>query len=136
MDLKELFYLAKSKNILEKYNLPFNFFTFPVKMLNEDICLTQIIRLLSTHDFKYIHDTSDLYDFMIDKKNFEYSPIYHTIHVSSHVKNPYIHCKDPFINLLCFMKSYASHTYKNQGSFKDYFKNVFDVFYNINEFKY
>ena len=139
MDLKDLFYLAKSKNILEKYNLPYNFFTVPVpvKILNEDICLTQIIRILSTQDFEFIQDTSDVYDFMIDKQDFEFSPIYHNVHVSSHVKNPYINCKNPFVNLLCFMKVYASNMYTHdKGSFKNYFKSVFDVFYNIGEFKY
>ena len=29
MDLKELYDMVNEKNILEKYNLPYNFFTIP-----------------------------------------------------------------------------------------------------------
>ena len=46
MDLKELYELVNSVNILEKYNLPYDFFTSPKKILTEEICLNEIIYIL------------------------------------------------------------------------------------------
>ena len=37
MDLKELYDLSNQQNILEKYNLPYNFFTKPNKVLDQFI---------------------------------------------------------------------------------------------------
>ena len=49
-----------------------------------------------------------------------------------HVKPPYVKdVKDKFVILLCFIKAYASHTYTHRGSFKEYLKDVFNVFYNL-----
>ena len=127
MDLKDLFFLATSKNILEQHKLPHTFFTEPHKILSEDVCLEQVIRLLSKRPKIPVDDSSDLYDMIQGKKEFSDSYRY-TIHS---VKTPYIKpTKDPFVNLICFMKAYASHTYTT-GSFKEYFKDVFNVFYNI-----
>ena len=137
MELKELFFLAKNKNILEQHKLPYTFFTEPVKMLTEETCLDQIVRLLS-NDIPFPHnDSSDLFD-MIEGKS-EFPELYKNLNLNLNetselnVKTPYIKpTHDPFVNLICFMKAYASHTYTHKGSFKEYFKDVFDVFYNIN----
>lgn len=129
MDLKDLFILAKSKNILEEHKLPYNFFTEPVKILTEDTCLEQILRILSSNIKFPKNDSSDVSDIIEGKESF--NDIYHTIDMKTIVKTPYIKpTNDPFVNLICFMKAYASHTY-SKGSFKEYFKNVFQVFYDV-----
>jgi len=127
MDLKEL-YLAK--NILEQHKLPHTFFTEPHKILSEDVCLEQIIRILSQGNMKMpVNDTSDVYDMVEGKTEFGNAYMYR---VNQRVKTPYIKpTKDSFVNLICFMKAYASHTYTHKGSFKEYFKDVFDVFYHV-----
>ena len=51
MDLKELYELVNSVNILEKYNLPYDFFTSPKKILTEEICLNEITYHSSIHIF-------------------------------------------------------------------------------------
>ena len=38
---------------------------------------------------------------------------------------------DTLLKVLCFLKAYASSTYTNKGSFKEYFKDVFDIFYKL-----
>jgi hypothetical protein len=130
MDLKELFFLANSKNILEQHKLPHTFFTEPHKKLTEDVCLEQIIRILGEKELVIpVNDSSDLYD-MVEGKD-KFSDSYHYT-IQKRVKTPYIKpTPDSFVNLICFMKAYASHTYTHKGSFKEYFKDVFDVFYNI-----
>ena len=50
----------------------------------------------------------------------------------SNLKTPYVkNISDPVVILLCFIKAYASHTYTHRGSFKEYLKDVFNVFYNL-----
>jgi hypothetical protein len=129
MDLKDLYFLANQKNILEKHNLSYTFFTEPHKILDEDICLDQIIRILSKGNVTLpINDSSDVCDMVQGKKAFSNAYQY-TI---DKVKTPYIkNSDDDFVHLICFMKAYASHTYSYKGSFKEYFKDVFDVFYHI-----
>jgi hypothetical protein len=49
-----------------------------------------------------------------------------------YIKPPYVKdSSNTFVVLICFIKAYASHTYTHQGSFKEYLKDVFDVFYNL-----
>jgi len=130
MDLKELYFLANSKNILEQHKLPYTFFTEPHKILSEDVCLEQIIRIISQQDFTIpLNDSSDLYDMVEGKTKFNDSYNYT---IKREVKTPYVKpTNDSFVNLICFMRAYASHTYPHKGTFKEYFKKVFDVFYNI-----
>ena len=136
MDLKQLYFLSKEVNILEKYELPYTFFTEPQKKLSEDTCLNEIIRILITSEFQFPVDSSDLCEFVEDKNGTQLSSPYKKVELSESkiVKTPFIKhiYDDSFIKLLCFMKSYASHTYTHKGCFKEYFKDVFDVFYNIN----
>lgn len=130
MDLKDLFFLATQKNILEKHKLPYTFFTEPHKILDEDICLEQIIKIISRGNVSLpLNDSSDVYDMVQGKTAFSNSYRYT---IDTKVKTPYIKgSDDDFVHLICFMKAYASHTYSYKGSFKEYFKNVFDVFYNV-----
>ena len=69
---------------------------------------------------------------MIDSKSGE-SIKYPKLEIDSkRVKPPFV--KDdsnPLINLLCFMRAYASHTYTYKGNFRIYFMDVFNVFYHI-----
>uniref|UniRef100_A0A6C0JJF5 Uncharacterized protein n=1 Tax=viral metagenome TaxID=1070528 RepID=A0A6C0JJF5_9ZZZZ len=137
MDLKQLYFLSKDVNILEKYDLPYTFFTEPQKILSEETCLNEIIRILTTCDFQFPNDSSDLCEFVEYKKGEKLTSPYKKVELSEAkiVKTPFIKHKnndDSFIKLLCFMKAYASHTYTHKGCFKEYFKDVFDVFYNIN----
>jgi hypothetical protein len=142
MDLKELYFLSKHVNILEKYELPYTFFTEPQKKLSEETCLNEIIRILITSEFQFPNDSSDLCEFVEYKKGSKLTTPYKKVELSEAkiVKTPYIKGKythsekelDSFIKLLCFMKAYASHTYTHKGCFKEYFKDVFNVFYNIN----
>lgn len=138
MDLKQLYFLSKEVNILEKYGLPYTFFTEPQKKLSEETCLNEIIRILITSEFQFPNDSSDLCEFVEYKNGSQLTTPYKKVELSESkiVKPPFIKRKDydddSFIKLLCFMKSYASHTYPHKGSFKEYFKDVFDVFYNIN----
>jgi hypothetical protein len=147
MDLKYLYELSNYTNILEKYDLPYNFFTKPHKVLSEDECLNQIINLLSNKNITFpINDTSDVID-LIDNKNIEFmTETYKLIKIKTkNVNVPYIKKTDNnFIKLICFIRAYASHTYNshtynshtynsntyNNRSFKDYFIYVFNVFYN------
>ena len=137
MDLKELFFLAKTKNILEEHNLSYNFFTEPIKMLTEEECLHEILLTLYKNDIIFpINDSSDVFDMIEGKTRFD--DFYHTIaiHENEKVFVPFIKKNisiSPFIHLLCFMKSYASHTYTHKGSFKEYFKDVFQVFYDVKQ---
>ena len=138
MDLKDLFFLAKNKNILEKHNLPHTFFTEPVKILTEDTCLNQILIILASGNIIFPkNDSSDVCD-MIENKDFGFSDLYKNINMNINepiIKTPYIKpTNEPFINLICFMKAYASHTYTYRGSFKEYFKDVFQVFYDIKNY--
>lgn len=130
MDLKDLFFLATQKNILEKHKLPHTFFTEPHKILDEDICLEQIIKIISRGNVTLpLDDSSDVYDMVQGKTAFGNSYRYT---IDSKIKTPYIKSSDDdFVHLICFMKAYASHTYSYKGSFKEYFKDVFNVFYNV-----
>jgi hypothetical protein len=129
MDLKDLFFLATQKNILEKHKLPYTFFTEPHKILDEDVCLEQIIKIISRGVTLPLDDSSDVYDMVQGKDKFSNSYRYT---IETNVKTPYIKSSDDnFVHLICFMKAYASHTYSYKGSFKEYFKDVFDVFYNV-----
>jgi hypothetical protein len=140
MDLKQLYFLSKDVNILEKYDLPYTFFTKPQKILSEETCLNEIIRILVTSEFQFPMDSSDLCEFVEYKKGSKLTTPYKKVELSEAkiVKPPFIKLKknsddsDSFIKLLCFMKAYASHTYTHKGCFKEYFKDVFNVFYNIN----
>lgn len=134
MDLKYLYDIANSKNILEEYKLPYDFFTSPHKVLNEEVCLNEIIYILSTSDIIFPHhDSSDLIELIEDKNQDDMKNPYLKVEVNEklkHVKTPYIKKTDnEFVKLLCFMRAYASNTYKNKGCFKEYFKDVFNVFY-------
>jgi hypothetical protein len=132
MDLKDLFFLTNHKNILEKHNLSHTFFTEPHKILDEDVCLEQIIRIISHHrnNLKFpFDDSSDVFDMLQGKEKFSNS---FQFTIEKKIRAPYIkQTNDEFVNLICFMKAYASHTYSYKGSFKEYFKDVFNVFYNI-----
>jgi hypothetical protein len=129
MDLKDLFFLANRKNILEEHKLPYTFFTEPHKILDEDDCLEQIIKIISRGNVRFPDDSSDVYDMVHGKTRF--SDSYH-YDIDKKIKTPYIkHSDDDFVHLICFMKAYASHTYSYKGSFKEYFKDVFDVFYKV-----
>jgi len=132
MDLKDLFFLTNNKNILEKHNLSYTFFTEPHKILDEDVCLEQIIRIISQHRHQLtfpFDDSSDVFDMVQGKEKFSNAFQYS---IEKNIKAPYVkQTNDEFVNLICFMKAYASHTYSYKGSFKEYFKDVFDVFYNI-----
>ena len=108
MDLKDLFILAKSQNILEKHKLPYNFFTEPVKILTEDTCLEQILHILSNHIKFPDNDSSDVCDMIEGKDTF--NDIYNTVKVETIVKTPYIKpTKDTFVNLICFIIFFESN---------------------------
>lgn len=135
MDLKYLYELTSNKNILEKYNLPYDFFTSPHKVLSEETCLNEILFILSTKHLTFPNeDSSDLIEFIENKNMDHMEDQYANIEVNEklkHVKVPYIkNTSNQFIKLLCFIKAYASNTYKGKGAFKEYFKDVFNVFYN------
>ena len=130
MDLKDLFFLATQQNILEKHKLPHTFFTVGHKILDEDVCLEQIIKIISRGNVRLpLNDSSDVFDMVQGKDKFSSAYRYS---IEKKVKTPYIkHSDDDFVHLICFMKEYASHTYSYKGSFKEYFKDVFNVFYHI-----
>lgn len=131
MDMEKLYSVVKNKNILERYNLDHTFFTYPVKALDEETCLHEIINILVKYRLHFDEDYSDFGE-MIDSKSGE-SIHYPKVEIESlRVRPPFVKdYSNPLVNLLCFMKAYASHTYSYKGSFKHYFIDVFDVFYNI-----
>jgi len=136
MDLKELYDLVNEQNILEKYNLPYNFFTTPKKVLDQDTCLNEILYILTTATFSFPpNDSSDVIE-LIENKDYAFmKDRYKMVEIDE--KHKYIHppyakdIKDSFVILLCFIRAYASHTYTHRGSFKEYLKDVFNVFYNL-----
>ena len=130
MDLKDLYFLANQKNILEKHNLSHTFFTEPHKILDEDVCLEQIIKIISRGNINFpLDDSSDVCEMVQGKDKFSEAYQYN---IQKRVKTPYIKkSDDEFVHLICFMKAYASHTWSYKGSFKEYFKDVFEVFYKI-----
>lgn len=128
MDMKELYFITTEKNILEKHGLPHTFFTMPEKVLDEETCLHEMISILVNERLHFKKDSSDFGE-MIDSKSGE-SIQYPKVDVSSYNDCPYVKTKDPLIRFLCFMKAYASHTYKG-GSFRLYFMDVFDAFYYL-----
>ena len=129
--MKRLYQITTQKNILEKYELPYTFFTDPEKELDEETCLHEIICILTNHRIHFSHDSSDFGE-MIDNKSGESIKYPKMEARPNQVKVPYV--KDdsnPLVNLLCFMRAYASHNYSQRGSFRLYFMDVFDVFYNM-----
>ena len=111
MDLKELYELVNSVNLNEIiYILQNKTITFPV------------------------NDSSDIIEFIENKNITTLQSYYQNIQIDTdikHVKPPYIkNNNNAFIILLCFIKAYASNTYSHKGCFKEYFKDVFNVFYN------
>ena len=131
MDMKRLYQITTQKNILEKYKLPYSFFTDPDKELDEDTCLHEIIYILTNYRLHFPKDSSDFGE-MIDNKSGE-SIKYPKMEITSkRVKVPYVDDDmSPLINLLCFMRAYSSHTYSQRGSFRLYFMDVFNIFYNM-----
>lgn len=128
MDMKELYFLTSQKNILEQHGLPYTFFTVPEKALDEETCLHEMISILVHERLYFPKDSSDFGE-MIDSKSGD-SIHYPKVDIQPHrVKTPFVETHDPLIRFLCFMKAYASHTYKG-GSFRHYFMDVFDVFYD------
>lgn len=141
MDLKELYLFSKETNILEKYNLPHNFFTSPQPInIDKDVYLEEILFLLSTHTLKFpLNDSSDLIEF-IENKDPELMRSRYNIEINEHrqkISIPYLNknkntnTNDTLLKVLCLLKAYASNTYTNKGSFKEYFKDVFDIFYKL-----
>lgn len=134
MDLKYLYDIATSKNILEQYNLPHDFFTSPHKVLSEETCLNEILDILTTKHITFPNeDSSDVIEFVENKEEDIIENSYKHVEVNhklKHVNVPYIKkTSNTFIKLLCFMRAYASNTYSGRGSFKEYFKDVFNIFY-------
>jgi hypothetical protein len=135
MDIINFFYFIKNVNILEKHNLPHTFFTEPIRQYDEERCLHEIIKIIVNHKIKFPKkDTSDLIEFVRDKNSFHYPKFKFKDKemITPYIKDPNIIINEPFIRLICFMKSYASHTYKYKGSFKEHFKHVFNIFYSMN----
>ena len=130
MDMKELYFITTQKNILEQYDLPYTFFTSPEKVLDEETCLHELISILVHERLKFERDSSDFGE-MIHGKSGDIPCPRVTIE-STKVETPYVKTKDPLIRFLCFMRAYASHTYKG-GSFRHYFMDVFDTFYTIDK---
>jgi hypothetical protein len=136
MELKELYDMVNEKNILEKYDLPYNFFTTPKKVLDQDTCLNEILHILTTTTFSFPHnDSSDVVELIENKDSILMKDQYKMVEIDDnhvYIKPPYVkNAKDPFIVLICFIRAYASHTYTHRGSFKEYLKDVFNVFYNL-----
>jgi len=125
--MKELYFITTQKNILEQYGLPHTFFTEPDKVLDEETCLHELLTILVHERLHFKKDSSDFGE-MIDSKSGD-SIRYPKVEVHTNgIETPYVKTKDPLIRFLCFMKAYASHTYKG-GSFRYYFMDVFDAFY-------
>ena len=136
MDLKELYDLVNEKNILETYNLPYNFFTQPKKVLTKDTCLNEILYILTTATFSFPHnDSSDVIELIENKDYILMKDRYKMVEIDEnhkYIHPPYVKdITDSFVILLCFIRAYASHTYTHRGSFKEYLKDVFNVFYNL-----
>ena len=129
MDIINFYYFVKNINILEKYDLPHTFFTEPIREYDEEKCLNEIIKIIVNHKIVLPKkDTSDLMEFVRDKDTFHYPKF---TFKDKDLYPPFTKSDEPLIRLLCFMKSYASHTYKYKGPFKEHFKKVFDVFYEM-----
>ena len=142
MDLKELYLFSKETNILEKYNLPHTFFTKPHPInIDNDACLEEIIFLLSTYTLKFPkNDSSDLIEFVENKDSELLKNKYIELELQLEFNEkreklpvPYLNknTNDTLLKVLCLLKAYSSSTYTNKGSFKEYFKDVFDIFYNL-----
>ena len=137
MELKELYLFSKDTNILEKYSLPHNFFTSPQPInMDNDAYLEEILFLLSTHTLKFpLNDSSDMIEF-IENKDSEIMRSRYNIEINENrqkISIPYLNknTNDILLKVLCFLKAYASNTYTNKGSFKEYFKDVFNIFYEL-----
>lgn len=131
MEMQHLYDIATTPNILETYDLPHTFFTEPEKALDEETCLHEILYILVTQKLHFSPDSSDFSE-MIDSKSAE-SMKFPSVEIESmRVATPFlknINTANPLIHLLCFMRAYASHTYKHRGSFRLYFIDVFNLFY-------
>ena len=112
---------------MEQHGLPHTFFTVPEKVLDEETCLHEMIYILVHERLQFSKDSSDFGE-MIESKSGDAISYPSLVVHSNGVETPYVKTKDPLIRFLCFMKAYASHTYKG-GSFRKYFMDVFDVFY-------
>jgi hypothetical protein len=88
MDMKHLYKITSQSNILEKYKLPYTFFTDPQKELDEETCLHEIICILTNDKLHFSNDSSDFGEF-IDNKSAE-SIEYDLDINSNHVKAPYV----------------------------------------------
>ena len=131
MDMMKLYNVIKRKNILEKYNLEDTFFSYPIKALDEETCLHEIINIFVKYRLHFEEDYSDFGE-MIDSKSGESIHYPEVLIESKNVRPPFVSdYSNPLVNLLCFMKAYASFTYSYKGSFKQYFIDVFNVFYEI-----
>jgi hypothetical protein len=132
MDMKELYFITTNKNILEQYGLSDTFFTVPEKVLDEETCLHEIIHILVHERLHFSKDSSDFGE-MTETKSGDAIHYPKVVVHSNGVETPYLKTKtkDPLIRFLCFMKAYASHTYEGRGSFRNYFMDVFDVFYYV-----
>lgn len=129
--MKRFYQITTQKNILETYNLPYTFFTDPDKELDEETCLHEIIYILTNIRLHFSKDSSDFGE-MIDNKSGESIKYPHMDIKTNNVKVPYVNDEsNPLVNLLCFMRAYASHTYSQRGSFRLYFMDVFDIFYHM-----
>ena len=92
--------------------------------------LHEIIKIIVKHKITFPKkDTSDLIEFVKDKKSFHYPKFTFN---DKEIIAPFTNSNEPFIRLICFMKSYASHTFKYNTNFKDHFKKVFNIFYSMN----
>lgn len=136
MDLKELYLFSKEINILEKYNLPHTFFTSPENItIDNDAYLEEILFLLSTHTLKFpLNDSSDIIEFIENKDTEEMRSRYNKLEINEHRQKllvPYLNKQtdNTLLKVMCFLRAYASSTYTHKGSFKEYFKDVFDIFY-------
>jgi len=132
MDIIELHKTLHKKNILEKYSLPYDFFTTPCKLYDKETCLHEILYLLIHNKIHFETDSSYLQHFIpTPKGTFPEYPFLEIISKSIFI--PYLNkdISDNFIILLCFIRSFSSHTYKKKGSFIEHFKHIFLRFYTF-----
>ena len=68
MDIIELHRNLHKKNILEKYSLPYDFFTTPCKLYDKETCLHEILYLLIHNKIIFETDSSYLQYFIPKSK--------------------------------------------------------------------
>jgi len=132
MDIIELHRNLHKKNILEKYSLPYDFFTTPCKLYDKETCLHEILYLLIHNKIIFETDSSYL-QYFIPKSKGTFSDYPFLEITSNNFTIPYLDkdVKDKFIILLCFIRSFSSHTYDNKYSFVEHFKRTFLRFYHF-----